>query len=95
MEEIINEMITQAEQTEDYILIGYVKKLIETMAVTVNCPSNLKGKFRRNVSLKGIGRDLSGKYDSSTWINENLELWIMNKERENLCKKQKKCWISL
>ena len=40
MEDIIREMIWQAEKEDNCQLIKYVKQLIEEFAETINCPSN-------------------------------------------------------
>ena len=65
MKELIMKMIEQAEKEENYELIGYVKELIETLCETINCPSN----------WRDIAENLSSKYDESTWVYEELELW--------------------
>jgi len=65
MEKIIMEMIEKAEQNQDYELIEFVKKLINTMALTINCPSD----------WRYIAGNLRNQYDIDEWVYEMLELW--------------------
>lgn len=65
MEQIIANMVKQAEETMDYNLIDCTKDLIEEFSRTSNCPSN----WRR------IGEELAEEYGEDSWVYENLELW--------------------
>lgn len=65
MEQLITNMIADAEGKEDYELIKYVKELISEFASTINCPSN----------WREIGETLAETYKSDTWVYEELELW--------------------
>ena len=65
MEQIIINMLEEAERNKDYRLIGYVKALIDEFATTINCPSN----------WRNIGTTLAETYDTESWTYEQLELW--------------------
>ena len=70
MEDIIREMIWQAEKEDNCQLIRYVKQLIDEFATTINCPSN----------WRDIGSKLVEEYEPSTWVWEELELWNHKEE---------------
>ena len=65
MEQIILDMTKEAERTENYELIQYVKRLVDTLAMTSNAPSN----------WREIAAELAKKYEPHTWVHEELELW--------------------
>lgn len=65
MEQIIIDMIAEAEERQDYELMAYIKKLISQFALTINCPSN----------WRSIGETLAETYESDSWVYEELELW--------------------
>jgi hypothetical protein len=65
MIDIIVDMISKAEETHDIDLITYIKRLINQFIITINCPSN----------WRTIALSLSAKYDSNSWVYEQLELW--------------------
>ena len=65
MEDIIREMIWQAEKEDNCQLIRYVKQLIDEFATTINCPSN----------WRSIGEELAEEYKDNTWVYDELELW--------------------
>lgn len=65
MEQIIRDMIKQAETEKDYTLLEYVQKLIWELADTINCPSN----------WRSIGEELAKEYESDSWVYEELALW--------------------
>ena len=70
MEEIIREMIKQADTERNVTLIKYVRQLICEFADTINCPSN----------WRGIGEELAKEYDPESWIYEELALWDYAKD---------------
>lgn len=70
MEDIIQMMINQAETEENYSLINYAKLLIEELAGTYNAPSN----------WRDLGENLAEKYNESSWVYEELELWNHSNE---------------
>ena len=65
MEQIIINMIAQAEREESWELISQIKELISHFAMTMNCPSN----------WRSIGETLTQSYDEDSWVYEELELW--------------------
>ena len=65
MEDIIREMICQAEKEDNCQLIKYVKQLIEQFTKTINYPS----KWR------SIGEELAEEYKDNSWVYDELELW--------------------
>ena len=65
MEDIIREMIWQAEKEDNCQLIRYVKQLIDEFATTINCPSN----------WRDIGSKLAEEYKDNSWVYDELELW--------------------
>lgn len=65
MKQIILDMIKEAEENENYELIEYVKRLVDTLAETINCPCN----------WRNIVEDLKELYDSCDWVYEELELY--------------------
>ena len=75
MEEIIKRMTHRAEEERDEVLAEEIRDLIETMAQTINCPSN----------WRDIGSNLEAEYakklDEDDWVYENLALW--NHKEEN------------
>ena len=65
METILFNMIAQAEREENYDLIQYAKEIVDTLAITINAPSNWRYFYM----------ELLRKYDSSSWVYEEMELW--------------------
>lgn len=65
MEETIRKMIKQAETEKNVSLIGYVKKILDEFAVTINCPNE----------WSDLGMQLAEEYDSNSWVYEKLQLW--------------------
>lgn len=65
MYEIIKNMAVEADQYKDYKFIDHIKALIDTLALTINAPSD----------WRDIGEKLATEYDSDSWIYEQLELW--------------------
>ncbi len=75
MESIIRRMVQRAEEERDEVLAEEVKDLIETMAETINCPSNW-----RDIGSK-LEAEYSQKLEEDDWVYENLALW--NHKEEN------------
>ena len=65
MENIIIGMIDYAKKKDDYELLEMIEKLVSTMAITINCPS----------TWRSIGEMLCERYDSESWVYENMNLW--------------------
>ena len=65
METILFDMIEQAEREENYDLIKYAKEIVDKFAATINAPSNWRYFYM----------ELLRKYDSSSWVYEEMELW--------------------
>lgn len=65
METILFNMIEQAEREENYNLIKYAKEIVDKFATTINAPSNWRYFYM----------ELLRKYDSSSWVYEEMELW--------------------
>lgn len=65
MENILLEMIEQAEKERNYDLIRYTKNIVDTISTTINAPSNWRCFYE----------ELLKKYDCSSWVYENMELW--------------------
>lgn len=65
MEEIIREMIKQADEENNFTLLEYVRCIIEELADTINCPDN----------WRSIGKELAKEYEPESWIYEELSLW--------------------
>lgn len=65
MKDIIKNMISQAETTENFDLIDSIKQLIDELAGTYNAPCN----------WRTIGEELAREYDPECWAFEHLDLW--------------------
>ena len=65
MEKIISDMIEQAEASEDLELLEYARRLVEELADTINCPSN----------LRNIGEQLAQKYKDNDWVYSYMQLY--------------------
>lgn len=65
MEKIISDMIEQAEANEDLELLEYVRRLVEELADTINCPSN----------WRNIGEQLAQKYKDNDWVYSYMQLY--------------------
>jgi len=65
MEDIIKEMIAQADDECNFDLIRSIKDILDKFASTLNCPSN----------WRDLGSGLAGEYPGDSWVYENLELW--------------------
>lgn len=70
MKDIIIEMITKAEDEQDFDLVKIAKKLIDELAETYNAPSN----------WRDIGEEIAQEYKNNSWIYEAMNLW----EYENI-----------
>lgn len=67
IEKILREMIALAEEREDYQSISIIKELIDTFAFST------EPKYPQELRI--IGENLARDYNSTTWVNEELELW--------------------
>lgn len=68
MYKVICEMIERANRKEDYELIENVARIIDTLASTINAPSDW-----RNIGER-LYREYKDSYDSQ-WIYDELRLW--------------------
>lgn len=64
MEEIVKEIIEQAEDERNFTLICLVRDILAMFATTINCP----------VDWRCIGRKLAMEYDEDSWMYDNLDL---------------------
>ena len=65
METILFNMIAQAEREENYDLIQYAKDIVDTLAITINAPSNWRYFYEKLLMI----------YDEGSWVYEEMELW--------------------
>ena len=64
MKDIIMGMIAQADDERNLDLIGSIRKLLDKLSETFNCPSN----------WRDIGGELATEYPEDSWVYENLGL---------------------
>ena len=64
MKQLILEMVQEAERTKNYVIISYVKRLLDILAV-----HNVASSWRK------IGTELAMMYTPDSWVHEELELW--------------------
>ena len=65
MEEMIREIIAQADDERNFDLIGWVKDILDEFASAYNCPPD----------WRYIGTVLAGEYPADSWVYENLQLY--------------------
>lgn len=64
MEQIIREIIMQADDERNFDLIRWVKDILDEFSSTCNCPPD----------WRCIGKGLAEDYPVDSWVYENLEL---------------------
>lgn len=70
MKDIIIEMITKAEDEQDFDLAKIAKNLIDELAGTYNAPSD----------WRSIGEEIEKEYHGNSWVYEAMGLWEYKEE---------------
>lgn len=65
MEKVIIEMIELAERDEDLDLLDYLRRLVEELTDTINCPSD----------WRSIGSRLAEKYQDNDLVYGYMQLY--------------------
>lgn len=73
MKEIIIEMITKAENEQDFDLAKIAKNLIDELAGTYNAPSD----------WRNVGEEIAKEYKNNSWIYEAMDLWEYEEENDD------------
>lgn len=69
MEDLIREMLENAELHNDYEMADFAHKLMEELVRTWNCPSNWR-EFPEEIT-----DEIRREKGSDSWIYENAKLW--------------------
>ena len=65
MEDIIFDMVEKAVETEDWDLLEYTRRIVDTFADTINCPCN----------WRDIGEKLAKKYSDNSFVYNSMMLY--------------------
>ena len=72
MKNIVIEIITKAEEEQDFDLAKIAKNLIDELAGTYNAPSD----------WRNIGEEITKEYNKNSWIYKAMDLWEYEEENE-------------
>lgn len=74
MEDLIREMLQNAELHKDYDMADFAYKLMEELVRTINAPSNWRD------FPEEIAEEIRLEKGTDSWIYENAKLWDFDTE---------------